>query len=111
MNEVTFKYWHMKAITSINIDTWRQLHLTEPALESYEVHLHVTVGNEIPRPLLNDRAFTYRMLLFVGCLTSQQHASVSQGRICSDKLSRCVCVCVSVCLSSLVCVVGYFYVR
>ena len=23
--------------------------------------------------------------LFVGCLTSQQHASVSQGRICSDK--------------------------
>ena len=23
-------------------------------------------------------------LLFVGCLTSQQHASVSQGRICSD---------------------------
>ena len=27
-------------------------------------------------------------LLFVGCLTSQQHASVSQGRICSDK---CTC--------------------
>ena len=25
------------------------------------------------------------VLLFVGCLTSQQHASVSQGRICSDK--------------------------
>ena len=24
--------------------------------------------------------------LFVGCLTSQQHASVSQGRICSDKI-------------------------
>ena len=27
--------------------------------------------------------------LFVGCLTSQQHASVSQGRICSDKFKCC----------------------
>ena len=25
--------------------------------------------------------------LFVGCLTSQQHASVSQGRICSDNFT------------------------
>ena len=28
-------------------------------------------------------------LLFVGCLTSQQHASVSQERICSDKFTCC----------------------
>ena len=27
------------------------------------------------------------MLLVIGCLTSQQHASVSQGRICSDNLT------------------------
>ena len=27
--------------------------------------------------------------LFVDCLTSQQHASVSQGRICSDNLTCC----------------------
>ena len=27
--------------------------------------------------------------LFIGCLTSQQHATVSQGRICSDNLTRC----------------------
>ena len=27
--------------------------------------------------------------LFVGCLTSQQHASASQGRICSDKFMCC----------------------
>ena len=27
-----------------------------------------------------------KKMLFVGCLTTQQHASVSQGRICSDKL-------------------------
>ena len=27
--------------------------------------------------------------MFVGCLTSQQHASVSQGRICSDNCTCC----------------------
>ena len=30
-----------------------------------------------------------QVCLFVGCLTSQQHASVSQGRICSDNLTCC----------------------
>ena len=30
-----------------------------------------------------------KLLLFVGCLTSQQHASVSQGRICSDNYTCC----------------------
>ena len=34
------------------------------------------------------RRRSQRMLL-VGCLTSQQHASVSQGRICSDNLTCC----------------------
>ena len=29
------------------------------------------------------------LLLFVGCLTSQQHASVSQGQICSDNFTCC----------------------
>ena len=28
-------------------------------------------------------------MLFVACLTSQQHASASQGRVCSDKFTRC----------------------
>ena len=27
--------------------------------------------------------------MFVGCLTSQQHASISQGRICSDNFTCC----------------------
>ena len=27
--------------------------------------------------------------LFVGCLTSKQHVSISQGRICSDNFTRC----------------------
>ena len=30
-----------------------------------------------------------KVYLFVGCLTSQQHASVSQGRICSEKCTCC----------------------
>ena len=29
------------------------------------------------------------MLLFVGCLTFQQHARVSQGRICEDNFTCC----------------------
>ena len=31
----------------------------------------------------------WELLLLVGCLTSQQHASVSQGRICSDNFTCC----------------------
>ena len=31
----------------------------------------------------------FPMLLFVGCLTSQQQASVSQGRICTDNFTSC----------------------
>ena len=33
----------------------------------------------------------FNMSLFVGCLTSQQHASVSQGRLCSDNFTCCQC--------------------
>ena len=31
-----------------------------------------------------------RPLLFVGCLTSQQHANVSQGKICSQSFTCCL---------------------
>ena len=31
----------------------------------------------------------HRICMFVGCLMSQQHASVSQGRICSDNFTCC----------------------
>ena len=41
-----------------------------------EIHCHV--------------AWTFRSQeMFVGCLTSQQHASVSQGRMCSDNFTCC----------------------
>ena len=32
---------------------------------------------------------SYRVCLLVGCLTSQQQASVSQGRFCSDSFTCC----------------------
>ena len=35
------------------------------------------------------RVSTGFVCLLVGCLTSQQHASVSQGRICSDNFTCC----------------------
>ena len=38
---------------------------------------------------LLDTGHEKAMLLFVGCLTSQQRASVSQGQICSDNLTCC----------------------
>ena len=40
-----------------------------------------------PPPALSPLLLGFVLVLFVGCLTSQQHASVSQGRICSDKFS------------------------
>ena len=36
-----------------------------------------------------DRGRWWKICLFVGCLTSQQHASVSQGRICTDNFTCC----------------------
>ena len=47
--------------------------------------------------LLHRTSFTFlhlfpllrELMLFVGCLTSQQQASVSQGRICSDNFTCC----------------------
>ena len=43
-------------------------------------------------PLFSQKAHSLPVLcflLFVGCLASQQHASVSQGRICSDNSMCC----------------------
>ena len=40
-------------------------------------------------PMLSVVAVLVTRVFFVGCLTSQQHVSVSQGRICSDNLTCC----------------------
>ena len=38
---------------------------------------------------LRDQQTGEQFCLLVGCLTSQQHASVSQGRICTDNFTCC----------------------
>ena len=43
-------------------------------------HLHQSVCSH---------CMCYCFVLFVGCLSSQQHASVSQGRICTDNFTCC----------------------
>ena len=41
-------------------------------------------------PLFQDVSYQWcKVCLLVGCLTSQQHASVSLGRICSDNFTCC----------------------
>ena len=41
------------------------------------------------RTLMVSISMEDKKCLLVGCLTSQQHASVSQGRICSDNFTCC----------------------
>ena len=45
-------------------------------------HLCLAYGEDVT-------ATTRGFVLLVGCLTSKQHASVSQGRICSDNFTCC----------------------
>ena len=45
--------------------------------------LYMVLAEEFYGKSVGERA------MFVGCLTSQQHASVSQGRICSDNFMCC----------------------
>ena len=50
-----------------------------------------TLHNQ-PTATVESRSMTWKVAavcLFVGCLSSQQHASVSQGRICTDNFTCC----------------------
>ena len=72
---------HRALITCNMGGTWYEgtaqlLSLTELKSHLFQLYLYWL------RPLSND-------CLLVGCLTSQQHASVSQGRICSDNFTCC----------------------
>ena len=78
-----------------------QLHSSWTALRPYHGHCiycgqggcRSTVaslfGNRKMLSKLKRRRAGRQVCLFVGCLTSQQHASVSQRRICSDKFTCC----------------------
>ena len=47
-------------------------------------------GHALARTHIHTDTHTHMLLLLlVGCLTSQQHASVSEGRICSDNFTCC----------------------
>ena len=50
-----------------------------------------TVELKLLRHFIQSMLISWRSvcLLLVGCLTSQQHASVSQGRICTDSFTCC----------------------
>ena len=51
---------------------------------------HYQLATPVPRCPPRLRVIQWSMLLlFVGCLMSQQHASVSQGRICKDNFTCC----------------------
>ena len=52
-------------------------------------HHHQTVQGHRATETSNCWVTLKFVCLFVGCLTSQQHASVSQGRICSDNCTCC----------------------
>ena len=64
--------------------------LPEPAKYSCNEVMHADRG--IKTSTAEEQDFVIvgdRPCLFVGCLTSQQQASVSQGQICSDKFTCC----------------------
>ena len=46
-------------------------------------------GQHYCEPTTTNSFLEMIVCLLVGCLTSQQHASVSQGWICSDKFTCC----------------------
>ena len=50
-------------------------------------HARMCVQKAIGRQM--ERESERMFVLFVGCLSSQQHASVSEGRICTDNLTCC----------------------
>ena len=56
------------------------------------LHISKTVSNNLKRVSVCEIQTLPEIAgvcFFVGCLTSQQHASVSQGRICSDNFTCC----------------------
>ena len=56
---------------------------------SFTCSVLIAQGRALPRPKPLPMTVTDGVCLFVGCLTSQQHASISPGRICSDNFTCC----------------------
>ena len=54
--------------------------------QKYELEKHVTSCN-VPTDLIHVNI--HKICMLVGCLMAQQHASLFQGQICSDKFTCC----------------------
>ena len=59
------------------------------SISSFDLGLYDKNTFKCPVKNLHHVPMFLRLLLFVGCLTSKQQASVSQGRICSDNFTCC----------------------
>ena len=75
------------SVDSLTPGAWRCSHRSV----NVEVALMNRPEKKIPKAQVGIQPRIFRSWggLFVGCLTSQQQASVSQGRICSDNLTCC----------------------
>ena len=96
MNWTTGGRWQGKLL-----DSWQetQINLSRQESVQYDTSLAREIDSEKKDSLTGIRTICvlvnhmlvaqYGIVLLVGCLTSQQHASESQGRICSDNFTCC----------------------
>ena len=63
--------------------------ITPESIFDGKFSMHVTPARIPQREASVNKKIEKFVCLFVGCLASQQHASVSQGRICSDNFTCC----------------------
>ena len=71
-----------KSLTTLEIMTYYLVVHTAPVFST-------TIPQRMATPVRQRTHPSQDVCWLVGCLTSQQHASVSQGRICSDNFTCC----------------------
>ena len=95
INWATGRRWQAKLL-----DNWQVTQIQLPRQESVKISFTFRKKNPkifrtepVTRQTDTEKAHEHhvpkRFCLLVGCLTSQYHASVSQGRICSDNFTCC----------------------
>ena len=97
----TTTYAHTHTHTHTHAHTYTHTHMHTLSLIHTHIHTHTTrfvlaiaITNRLMYGTLKSIDSTIanggdEVCLFVGCLTSQQHASVSQGPVCSDNYTCC----------------------
>ena len=81
----------MTCTFKVNTHSVIQSSLCHLMYEATAMDLHFALSPAVPGAIwrVSLLFFTPFSMVVVGCLTSQQHASVSQGRICSDNFMCC----------------------